>query len=164
MASYRQSDVYVLGVGMTQFLKPRKIREYPELAFEAGVKAMVDAQINYDDVEAGIACYAYGGSTAGQRVFYQFGMTAIPIYNTRNACATGSTGLHLARQLIKAGSVDCILVIGFEQMAAGALTSNDPRPSPVELSAALMQTTRGKHNSPQNAQFFANAGREYMEK
>jgi sterol carrier protein 2 len=32
---------------------------YPELGFEAGVKAMLDAQVNYDDVEMGVACYCY---------------------------------------------------------------------------------------------------------
>lgn len=32
------------------------------------------------------------------------------------------------------------------------------------LSTDLMEETRGKHDSPRNAQYFANAGREYMEK
>jgi hypothetical protein len=32
---------------------------YPELGFEAGVKAMLDAQINYDEVETAVACYCY---------------------------------------------------------------------------------------------------------
>lgn len=111
-----QGDAYVLGVGMTQFIKPRGQRQYPELGFEAGIKAMIDAGITYDDVQAGIACYCNGGSTCGERVFYQFGMTSIPIYNTRNACATGSAGLHMARTLVKSGALDCVLVIGFEQM------------------------------------------------
>jgi acetyl-CoA acetyltransferase len=75
---------YVLGVGMTKFLKPRGKVDYTELGFEAGVKAMLDAHINYDDVDQGIACYCYGDSTCGQRVFYQFGMTQIPIYNVNN--------------------------------------------------------------------------------
>jgi len=44
------------------------------MGYEAGVKAMIDAGINYDDVEQGVACYVYGDSTCGQRVFYQFGM------------------------------------------------------------------------------------------
>lgn len=158
------SPVYVLGVGMTKFLKPRKEREYPELGYEAGVKAMFDAGINYDDVELGVACFGYGGSTAGQRVFYQFGITGIPIYNVRNACATGSSGLHLARNLVRAGIADCILVVGFETMAAGPLVSDTSQPSPVELSAVLMKQTRGAFKTPQNAQFFANAGREYMER
>jgi len=50
-------SAYVLGVGLTKFIKPRGEREYPEMGYEAGVKAMLDAQINYDDVETGVACY-----------------------------------------------------------------------------------------------------------
>ena len=92
MAPQSQTDAYVLGVGMTPFIKPRKQRMYPELGFEAGVKAMLDAQINYDDVDMGVACYCYGDSTCGQRVFYQFGQTSIPIWNVNNNCSTGSTG------------------------------------------------------------------------
>lgn len=57
------SDAYVLGVGLTQFLKPRRTREYPELGYEAGVKALIDAKINYDAVQQGIACYCYGDTT-----------------------------------------------------------------------------------------------------
>jgi len=45
------------------------------MGYEAGVKAMLDAQINYDDVETGVACYCYGDTTSGQRIFYQFGMS-----------------------------------------------------------------------------------------
>ena len=146
------------------FLKPHKVREYPELGYEAGVKAMVDAQINYDDVDLGIACFGYGGSTAGQRVSYMSGMSGIPIDNVRNACATGSSGLHIARNAVRLGTSHCVLVVGFEQIAAGALLSDDSRPRPVERSVALMKETRGHFDSPQNAQFFAKAGREYMKK
>jgi len=73
MAPKPSAPVYVLGVGMTKFVKPRGQIEYTELGFEAGVKAMLDAKISYDDVEQGIACYVYGDSTCGQRVFYQVG-------------------------------------------------------------------------------------------
>lgn len=34
---------------------------------------MIDAEVNYDEMDAGVACYCYGDSTCGQRVFYQFG-------------------------------------------------------------------------------------------
>ncbi len=165
MSGKKGIPTYVLGVGLTKFIKPRKTRDYPELGYEAGVKAMLDAKINYDDVETGIACYCYGDTTSGQRIFYQFGMSSIPIYNTNNACATGSTGLHLARTLIKNGAVDCVLVVGFEQMQPGSIKSAwSDRPSPMGLSAKMMYETRGNHDSPPNAQYFANAGREYMEK
>lgn len=47
---------------------------------------MLDAQINYDDVEMGVACYCYGDTTSGQRIFYQFGMSTIPIYSEWKQC------------------------------------------------------------------------------
>ncbi|KAK5465232.1 hypothetical protein LTS15_001795 [Exophiala xenobiotica] len=159
------NNAYVLGVGLTQFIKPRQLRPYPELGFEAGTKALLDAHITYDDVQTGVACYCYGDTTSGQRTFYQFGMTNIPIYNTNNACATGSTGLQLARTLVRGGIVDVVMVIGFETMKPGSIKSIwDDRPSPMGLGTKMMEDTRGKHDSPRNAQFFANAGREYMEK
>lgn len=90
---------------------------------------------------------------------------SIPIYNTNNACATGSTGLHLARTLIKNGAIDCALVIGFEQMQPGSIKSTwSDRPSPMGLSMRMMAETRGVDKTPPNAQYFANAGKEYMEK
>ncbi|TKA64699.1 hypothetical protein B0A55_11189 [Friedmanniomyces simplex] len=165
MAPRPQTDAYVLGVGLTPFIKPRRSREYPELGFEAGVKAMLDAQINYDDVEMGVACYCYGDTTSGQRIFVSLSTVRCCIYNTNNACATGSTGLHMARTLVRSGAADCILVIGFEQMSPGSIKSAwTDRPSPMGLSTQMMEDTRGKHDSPRNAQYFANAGREYMEK
>lgn len=57
-----------------------------------------------------------------------------------------------------------MLVIGFEQMAPGAI--KDPfenLPSPMELPARIMEETRGRFDSPRTAQYFANAGRAYME-
>ena len=120
------SPAYILGVGLTKFIKPRgkgifnssislspsniSAVDYTELGFEAGIKALLDAQINYDDVDQGVACYCYGDSTCGQRVFYQFGMTQIPIYNVNNNCSTGSTGLYMARNMVSHGMADCVMV------------------------------------------------------
>lgn len=92
-------------------------------------------------------------------------MTTIPIYNVNNNCSTGSTGLHLARTLISNGAADCILVVGFERMKPGSLGSNWPdRPSPIGLTRKMTEEIRGFENAIPNAQFFGNAGREYMEK
>ncbi|KAK3683860.1 thiolase-like protein [Podospora appendiculata] len=165
MAPKARQPCYVLGVGITKFIKPRGKVDYTELGFEAGVKAMLDAQISYDDVDQGVACYCYGDSTCGQRVFYQFGMTQIPIYNVNNNCSTGSTGLAMARDLISHGGADCILVVGFEKMMPGSLQSffND-RENPIGTSGKMMAETRGVAKAPGAAQMFGNAGREYMEK
>ncbi|GAW14879.1 hypothetical protein ANO14919_042840 [Xylariales sp. No.14919] len=165
MPAKQKQPVYVLGVGMTKFIKPRGKVDYTELGFEAGVKAMLDAQINYDDVEQGIACYCYGDSTCGQRVFYQFGMTQIPIVNVNNNCSTGSAGLSMARNTIAYGGADCILVVGFEKMMRGSLQSffND-RENPTGTTVMMMAETRGITNAPGAAQMFGNAGKEYMDK
>ncbi|GAD91609.1 nonspecific lipid-transfer protein, putative [Paecilomyces variotii No. 5] len=161
-----QNEAYVLGVGMTEFIKPRGLREYPEMGYEAGVKALLDAQITYDDVQHGVACFAFGDSTSGQRIFYQLGMTGIPIVNTSNACATGSMGLYMARTLVKSGNADCVLAIGFEKMNPGSLKSPwDDRPSSTGRFAAKMAELVGiDKKAPINAQYFGNAGREYMQK
>lgn len=159
------APVYVLGVGMTKFIKPRGKVDYTELGFEAGVKAMLDAQISYDDVEQGVACYCYGDSTCGQRVFYQFGMTKVPIYNVNNNCATGSTGLAMGRTFVASGAADCVLVVGFEKMMAGSLQSffND-RENPLGTTVSMMAETRGFEPAPGAPQMFGNGGREYKEK
>ena len=83
MAPKNQTNAYVIGVGMTKFIKPRRLRPYTELGFEAGAKALLDAGITYDDVETGVACYCYGDTTSGQRIFYQFGNTRWPPAMTR---------------------------------------------------------------------------------
>ncbi|KAL9047033.1 MAG: hypothetical protein Q9214_000288 [Letrouitia sp. 1 TL-2023] len=156
---------YVLGVGLTKFIKPRGKVDYTELGFEAGIKALLDAQVTYDDVDQGIACYCYGDSTCGQRVFYQFGMTKIPIYNVNNNCSTGSTGLHMAREMVGHGAADCVMVVGFEKMFPGSLQSFfSDRTNPTSTTVEMMKQTRGITNAPGAAQMFGNAGREYMER
>ncbi|KAI4253261.1 MAG: hypothetical protein LQ352_003791 [Teloschistes flavicans] len=161
-------NAYILGVGLTKFLKPRGQVDYTALGYEAGIKALLDAGISYDDVDQGIACYCYGDSTCGQRVFYQFGLTQIPILNVNNNCATGSTGLWMAREAVRgAGSGhECVLVVGFEKMFPGSLSSFFPdRASPTAPLGAMMRATRGVADAaPGAAQMFGNAGREYMER
>ena len=159
------APAYILGVGMTKFVKPGK-KDYPEMGHEAGVKAMLDANITYDDVQRGVASYCYGDSTCGQRVFYQYGMTQIPIYNVNNNCASGSTGMVMARDFVKAGLADCVLVVGFEKMASGSLTSHfDDRTNPLGRATDMMKTKwPADTKAPFAAQMFGNAANEYIDK
>lgn len=160
-----QRDCYILGVGLTRFQKPRGLVDYTSLGLEACVKALLDAGVTYDSVSLAVACYVYGDSTAGQRVLYQLGLTGIPVYNVNNNCSTGATGLNLARDMIRSGQAKCALVVGFEKMAPGSLAAVwGDRANPTGRFAALMAETRGITEAPTPAQFFGNAGREYMEK
>ena len=51
------------------------------------------------------------------------GLTGIPIFNVNNNCATGSSALHMANQVVSGGLSDCVLAVGFEKMQRGSLGS-----------------------------------------
>ncbi|SCV70780.1 BQ2448_3542 [Microbotryum intermedium] len=156
---------FIAGVGMTAFMKPRNLIDYPELAVEAATKALLDAGINYDEVEQAYAGYVYGDSTCGQRALYALGMTAIPIVNVNNNCSTGSSALFLARQMVEAGVAECIMALGFEKMAPGSLTNTfSDRSPPLEKTIELMNDVVGVGAGPFAAQIFGNGAEEYCQK
>jgi sterol carrier protein 2 len=117
-----------------------------------------------------VGCYVFGDSTCAQRVFYSLGMTGIPICNVNNYCSSGSTGLYLANQAIKAGQANCVLVIGFDKMYPGALPQifNDrtnPLSRILDLSSTLIpEQDRGKKSPGWTPQLYANAQAEYLER
>ncbi|CAO3648942.1 unnamed protein product [Cunninghamella echinulata] len=160
------AKVYVVGVGMTKFIKPRGEVDYPEMGLEATVKALNDAKVTYDQVQFAACGYVYGDSTAGQRVLYQLGMTQIPIINVNNNCSTGSTALYQARNAVASGSVDCALAVGFERMQRGSLGSMfSDRTNPLDHVNMVMAGEVGfEPKAPPAAQIFGNAGMGYIEK
>ena len=65
------NKVYVVGVGMTKFLKPSSDNpDYPELAKIAINRALMDAGMDYKKIEAAIVGYVYGDSTCGNRYLF----------------------------------------------------------------------------------------------
>eukprot|EP01119_Soliformovum_irregulare_P026224 TRINITY_DN995_c0_g1_i1.p1 TRINITY_DN995_c0_g1~~TRINITY_DN995_c0_g1_i1.p1 ORF type:complete len:214 (-),score=30.08 TRINITY_DN995_c0_g1_i1:90-731(-) len=157
--------VFVVGVGMTKFEKPgRKSWDYPDMAKEAGTRALVDAGIPYTEIEQATVGYVYGDSTCGQRAIYTLGLTGIPIYNVNNNCSTGSTALIMAKKLIEGGS-DCVLALGFEKMERGSLKNKySDRANPLEHHMTTMMNLREITTAPFAPQMFGNAGREHMER
>ncbi|WP_405858914.1 lipid-transfer protein [Streptomyces sp. NBC_01515] len=160
---------YAAGVGMTRFEKPETREwQYWDMAREAGNAALADAGISYGDVEQVLVGYCFQPSTAGQRAAYELGLTGIPVYNVNNNCATGSTALMLARQLVEGGAADCVLALGFEKMKRGALgggaDSGDFSTSPVARHYGVMAARHGFEMTPPTAQIFGDAAREHMEK
>lgn len=159
--------VFVIGVGMTKFEKPgrRDDFDYPQMAKESGTKALEDAGIEYDKIEQACVGYVYGDTTCGQRALYQLGCTGIPIYNVNNACATGSTALFMARNLISGGLAECTMAIGFEKMEKGSLKAKyTDRTNPMDKHVQVMLDGHGYEKGPLTPQMFGNAGREHMEK
>lgn len=157
-------DVLVAGVGMVPFTKPGPDVRYDLMGAEAIAKALGDAGIAYPAVEQAYAGYVYGDSCCGQRVVYRAGLTGIPIINVNNNCATGSTALFLARQAIASGMADCILAVGFEQMAPGALGSNfTDRPNPFSAFDDVCDELVDV-DLPLALRYFGGAGKAHMER
>jgi sterol carrier protein 2 len=156
------SKINVIGVGMVKFGKPGKSDPYNVMAAGAARTALGDAGIDYSAIQQAYAGYVFGDSTCGQRAMYEVGLTGIPIFNVNNNCSTGSSAIMLGGQAIRSGMVDCVLVVGFEQMQKGALGSKwDDRTNPLDQHANTLNKLQGFGSGPFTAQFFGGAAREY---
>jgi len=156
--------VYVVGVGMTDFVKPsaRPKWDYPDMVREAVEQALSDSGIAYELVQQVVAGYCFGDTTSGQRAVYGLGLTGVPVINVNNACASGSTALYVARNTVAGGMADCILALGFEKM--GKVASYDDRAYPLDRHLEAMTASRGMGEAMITFQLFGNAGREHMER
>ena len=158
-------SVVVAGVGMTAFVKPSVADNYVQLGSRAIREAIADAGLDYKHIQQAYAGYVYGDSTSGQAVIYEVGLTGIPIINVNNNCSTGSTALYLARQAILSGEIDCALVVGFEQMARGALSEHwNDRPGPLQRFLDIANSIQGESDAPMAIRLFGGAGQEYKQR
>ena len=159
------NKAFIAGVGMIPFAKPGANAPYPGMAAQATRLALADAGVAYDLVQQAYVGYVYGDSTAGQKALYGVGMTGIPIVNVNNNCSTGSTALFLGRQAIESGAVDCVLVLGFEQMNPGAIGNVfTDRPSPFEDFDREAAALVGMPELPLALRYFGGAGQSHMQK
>lgn len=150
---------------MIPFVTPSRSEPYDVMGERAIRAALADAGIGLDAVGAVYAGYVYADSAAGQTALYRVGTTGMPVLNVNNYCATGSSALWLGRQAILAGAADCVLVVGFEQMARGAIGSVfDDRPDSLWRFTAARAAHRPATEAPPAAQFFGDAGAAYAER
>ncbi|WP_416401255.1 lipid-transfer protein [Alicycliphilus denitrificans] len=157
--------VYIAGVGMIPFSKPGASDDYDVMGAEAARMALTDAGLQFGDVQQAFTGYVYGESTCGQKALYHLGKTGIPVVNVNNNCATGSSALFLARQLVASGAADCVLALGFEQMNAGPLSSPwTDRPTPLAEFQQIADGAVGSVDVPRALRLFGGAGKAHMEK
>jgi len=108
-------DVYITGAAMTPFGRHAGVLA-PELAQRAILSAMDDAGVQPRDIQAIYCANVLGGMILGQVIVRDLGFDGIPVYNVENACASGATGVHLARHAMLADQYDTVLVFGIEQL------------------------------------------------
>lgn len=115
------NNVYIAGVGMTPFGKHTGIGVY-ELIAQAVNAAVKDAGAEIRDIESVYYGTLTHGMLQGQYcvpgpiAMRRMGLQDIPIFTVENACASGSSALHLAAQALRAGSCEIALAVGAEKM------------------------------------------------
>lgn len=161
------NKVCVIGIGMTDFVKPGTSEEYNVMAKKAGEMALKDAGIPYDQVEQACVGYVYGESCTGERAVYELGLTGIPVYNVNNNCSTGSTALFMAKQLVEGGIAECVMAMGFEKMTKGALGATFmDRLNPMDMHMKVVMDAKleFKPGAAPTAMLFGGAGLEHQNK
>jgi acetyl-CoA acetyltransferase len=115
------NDIYVVGVGMTQFGRLLERSVY-DMVGEAVGLALKDAGCGTADI--GSAFYGtltngqFQGQTAipGPIAMRRLGIEGVPVFTVENACAAGSSAFNLATLALRAGSCDIALAVGAEKM------------------------------------------------
>ncbi len=139
------THVAIAGVGMTRFGKflDRGLRSLSE---EAVAAALGDAGARPTDIDRVFFANAAAGVVTGQEMIRgqaslrNCGLGGVPIFNVENACASGSSALHLAWLSVLAGQSECALVVGAERLShedkrvsfdafARGVDLEEPRPS-----------------------------------
>lgn len=115
------NNVYIIGSGMIRFNKypDETVRTMAEKAIRL---ALEDSGLDKKDIQAGFFSNTFWGmfsgqhSIRGQVIFRGMGIDKIPVINIENACAGGSSALHLAYTGIKAGMYDVAIAVGSEKI------------------------------------------------
>ncbi len=115
-------EVAIIGAGTTQFGELWE-RSFRDLAVEAGLRAIEDAGISGEEIQA-----LYGGNMSAGRFIEQehigaliadyAGLARLHIPSTRveAACASGALAMHLGVLAIAAGWYDLVIAAGIEKM------------------------------------------------
>lgn len=113
-------NVAVLGVGQSEFGKFPHLRAV-DLGTSAVMRAIKDAGIDPREIQVAYCGRAVDGSTTGQDILKNVGVTQIEINNVENACASGMTAVNLLYRDIANGVYDVGIAIGVEAMTSSSL-------------------------------------------
>jgi len=115
------TGVSIIGVGMTKFGEHWE-KGLRDLVVEAGLKAILDANIDGPDIDAIYGGCMSAGRFIGQEhigalIADQSGLNPIPATRVESACASGGLALRQGILAIKSGLHDVVIVGGVEKMS-----------------------------------------------
>jgi acetyl-CoA acetyltransferase len=129
-------DVAVLGVGMHRFGMWAE-RSNADMAREAGLAALKDAAMSFNDIQAAYVGYIFAQVMSGLRTMKEFGLTGIPIQHVENASATGSAAFREACLAVASGRHEAVMVLGFDKMTA-MIAHSSQGTDPASLEDAIL--------------------------
>ena len=129
-------DVAVLGVGMHRFGMWAD-RSNADMAREAGLAALKDAGMSFNDIQAAYVGYIFAQVMSGLRTMKEFGLTGIPIQHVENASATGSAAFREACLAVASGRHEAVMVLGFDKMSA-MIAQSSQGTDPASLEDAIL--------------------------
>ncbi len=153
-------SVYVIGVGMIRFGKylDGSVRV---MAGQALDLVLADAGLTKEDIQSAYISNTFWGmfanqhSIRGEVMLWDAGLRGIPIVNCENACAGGSTALHLGYTAIKAGMYDVVLALGSEKITNANKALVAQRIRHLHGCGELREAHQHVHGAQQKARFQA---------
>ena len=110
-------DVYVLGVGQTIFGKHGSLT-VNDLGAAAALAAVRDAEISPKAFQTAYCGSIFSPPTPVQSILFRLGVDRIPMVTVENACASGSSAVHLLYHDIALGACDVGIALGVESLSA----------------------------------------------
>lgn len=113
----------IVGVGMSKFGR-QPDSTLKSLAGGAAAAALADAGMERGEIECVFAANVGAGLITGQEgirgqvSLKEIGLGGMPLFNVENACASGSSAVHLAAKYLASGAAQTALVVGYEKMSA----------------------------------------------
>lgn len=114
-------NVHIIGAYNTKFGNLKEETIY-SLFEEAAKGAIIDAGIEIRDIDAVFVGNYSGGSFNNQEHLAPYGVNILPelrfkpMYRVENACASGTSAIHLAEMAVKSSKAKKVLVVGVEKM------------------------------------------------
>jgi benzoylsuccinyl-CoA thiolase BbsB subunit len=109
-------NVYVLGIGQTMFGKQGNLG-VNDLGAAAAYAAVKDAELSPKEFQCAFGASVYSPPNYAQAIFIRIGVAKIPIYNVENACASGSSAVHLLYREIALGGSEVGIAVGVESLS-----------------------------------------------
>jgi len=149
-------EVVVLGAGLHRYgVFPEK--DFVSMGVEACQRAFEDAEIRWQNVEAGYCASTNLLPGCGHAIARSLGANGAAMTNVENASASGSSAFREAYMTIAAGMHDVVIAIGVDKLRE--LRSYSPQPrEPAE------KTSTSRQQVPTSLiQVFAQLARDHME-